>query len=168
MKNLKQVIAKSNEAKAVLSKAGVVLADNILVKTFGCSMELITCTDSTLAERVFGGGVDVTGHIDFGTKNREIKINVGSMGAFDPSCKASMSKITMQHAIVNNWEKFATIVTLLMKEEHKNNQGDVCLPETYADMINELQAMFDGDLEKALSHDAKILFKDNFTGLFNY
>ena len=58
--------------------------------------------------------------------------------------------------------------TIDLKEEHKNNQGDVMLPETYADMINELQAMFDGNLERSLSHDAKILFQDHFTGLFNY
>ena len=55
-----------------------------------------------------------------------------------------------------------------LKEEHKNNQGDVMLPDTYADMINELQAMFDGNLEGALSQDAKVLFQDQFTGLFNY
>lgn len=127
MKNLQQVIAKSNEAKKALSKAGVVLGDNILVKTFGCSMELITCEDETLATRVFGGSVDVTGHLDWGTKNREIKINVGSMGAFDPSCKASMSKITMQHAIVSNWSKFATIVTLLMDAEETKNQLEALL-----------------------------------------
>ena len=58
--------------------------------------------------------------------------------------------------------------TIDLKEEFNNNQGDCLLPETYADMINELQAMFDGNLENALSHDAKILFKDHFTGLFNY
>ena len=58
--------------------------------------------------------------------------------------------------------------TIDLKEEYNNNQGDIMLPETYEDMIEELQAMFDGSLENALSQDTKIFFKDNFTGLFNY
>ena len=122
MKTLEQVIAKSNEAKLALSKVGVVLGDNILVKTFGCSMELITCTDDTLATRVFGGSVDVTGHIDFGTKDREIKLNCGSLGAFDNTCIASVSKVTMQSNILANFEGFAKVVTLLMDAEETANQ----------------------------------------------
>jgi ribosomal protein L2 len=122
MKNLQQVIAKSNEAKLALSKVGVVLGDNILVKTFGCSMELITCTDDTLATRIFGGSVDVMGHQDWNTNKREIKLNCGSMGGFDNTCIASVSKVTMQANILANWSGFATVVTLLMDKEETANQ----------------------------------------------
>ena len=125
--NLEQVIAKSNEAKNLLAKVGVKLNDNILVKVWGESMELMTCTDSTLSEREFGGGVDVTGYKDWKTKNREIKINVGSMGAFDPTCKASMSKIAMQHAIVNNWEEFVLASSLLMDRVEAQDQMEAIL-----------------------------------------
>ena len=127
MKNLQQVIAKSNEAKKALSKAGVVLGDNILVKTFGCSMEFITCEDETLATRTFGGSVDVTGHKDWKTNKREIKLNCGSLGAFDNTCKASVSKVTMQANILANWSKFAAVVTLLMDKIETENQIEALL-----------------------------------------
>ena len=59
--------------------------------------------------------------------------------------------------------------TIDLKEEYNNNQGDVMLPESYEDMMDEIKEMFQGrDLDLMLSKDAKILFKDNFTGLFNY
>ena len=129
MKNLELAIAKSTEAKKALAKVGIELGDNILVKTFGCSMELITCEDDTLAKRIFGGSVDVTGHQDWKTKNREIKLNCGSLGAFDPSCVASVSKITMQHTIINNWKGFETVCTLLMDREETANQLEALLQD---------------------------------------
>ena len=59
--------------------------------------------------------------------------------------------------------------TIDLKEEYNNNQGDVMLPESYEDMMDEIKEMFQGrDLDLMLSKDAKILFKDNFTGMFNY
>ena len=59
--------------------------------------------------------------------------------------------------------------TIDLKEEYNNNQGDVMLPESYESMMDEIKEMFQGrDLDLMLSKDAKILFKDNFTGLFNY
>ncbi len=59
--------------------------------------------------------------------------------------------------------------TIDLKEEFNNNQGDVMLPETYEEMMEQFWEMFQGrDLDLMFSKDAKILFRDHFTGLFNY
>ena len=59
--------------------------------------------------------------------------------------------------------------TIDLKEEYNNNLNDVMLPESYEDMMEEIKEMFQGrDLDLMLSKDAKILFQDHFTGLFNY
>lgn len=126
---LEQVIAKSNTAKLALSKVGVELGSKVLCKVYGQSIELITCTDDSLTERLFGGNVDVTGYTSWKSNNREVKISTGSMGAFDPSCKASMSKIAIQHSIVSQWDKFVLVVTLLMDKVETENQLEALLQD---------------------------------------
>ena len=123
MKNtLESVIAKSNEAKVVLESCGVVLHEQILVKVFSTSIELILCEDTTMAKRIFGGDVTINGHVDWGTKNRRIELNCGSMGSFTPECQASTQKVFTQAAILSNWSEFKIGAALLMDQVEVANQ----------------------------------------------
>tara|TARA_R110002126_G_scaffold243570_1_gene386972 strand:+ start:70 stop:456 length:387 start_codon:yes stop_codon:yes gene_type:complete len=117
MKNLEQLVAKSNEVKSLLADNGIELDDNILIKVYGESLEMITCTDDTLKSKVFGGDVTVYGYRDWKSKVRKIELNTGSLGSFDINCVASTTKICTQHAILLQWNKFVEIATLFMNEE---------------------------------------------------
>jgi hypothetical protein len=120
MKTLETIIAKSNEVKSLLANNGIELGDNILIKVYGESLEMITCTDETLSTKLFGGDVTVYGYRDFKTKERKIELNSGSLGSFDINCVASTTKIMTQHAILKEWNKFVEIATLFMNEEENN------------------------------------------------
>ena len=115
MKTLETIIAKSTEVKAILSNNGIVLGEDILVKVNGMGMS-IELTSDKFSKRVFGSCVDVYGHRDFGTNNRRVELNVGSLGSFTPDCAASMAKINTQFSIVSNWSKFVEIASALMDE----------------------------------------------------
>ena len=120
MKNLEQLVAKSNEVKSLLANNGIVLGENILIKVYGESLEMITCTDDTLSTKVFGADVTVYGYRDWTSKERKVELNVGTLGSHDNTCVASVSKIMTQHAIILQWNKFVEIVTLFMNEEENN------------------------------------------------
>ena len=122
MKTLEQLIAKSNQVKSLLADNGIELGDNILIKVYGESLEMITCTDETLSTKIFGGDVTVYGYRDFKTKVRKIELNAGSLGSFDINCVASTTKIMTQHAILKEWYRFVEIVTLFMNEQEVANQ----------------------------------------------
>ena len=122
MKTLEQLIAKSNEVKGILFNNGIVLDDNILVKVYSDSMELILCEDGTMAQRVFGGEVTVNGYRDWKANKRDIQISSGSMGGFTPDCVASTTKIFTQAAILNEWSAFCLIASALMNEQEAANQ----------------------------------------------
>ena len=121
-KTLERLIKKSNEAKKAFSKVNINFSENILVKIYGSSIEIVTCEDSTLSERIFGGSVDVYGNLEWGSKERTIKLNVGSMGSFDDTCVASVSKVKIQSSILSNWDGFVTVSTLLMDQVENGNQ----------------------------------------------
>ena len=122
MKNLQQLIDKSNEVKGILFNNGIVIDDNILVKVYSDSMELILCEDGTMAKRVFGGEVTVNGFRDFKSNRRDIQISSGSMGGFTPDCVASTTKIFTQAAILNEWSAFCNVASALMNEQEAQNQ----------------------------------------------
>ena len=116
MKTLQELIAKRNEVKGILFNNGIVIDDNILIKVHSNSIEMVLCEDGTMAKRQFGGDVTVNGHTDFGTNNRRIELNVGSMGSFDVNCVASTTKVFTQAAILKEWTVFCVIATALMDE----------------------------------------------------
>ena len=122
MKTLEQLIAKSNEVKGILFNNGIVIDDNILIKVYSDSMELILCEDGTMAQRVFGGEVTVNGYRDWKANKRDIQISSGSMGGFTPDCVASTTKIFTQAAILNEWSAFCLIASALMNEQEAANQ----------------------------------------------
>ena len=122
MKTLEQLIAKSNEVKGILFNNGIVIDDNILIKVYSTSLELILCEDGTMAKRVFGGDVTVNGHCDFGTGRRRVELNVGSMGSFTPDCVASTTKVFTQCAILQKWESFCQVAVALMNQAEAENQ----------------------------------------------
>tara|TARA_R110000796_G_scaffold149574_1_gene266385 strand:- start:236 stop:628 length:393 start_codon:yes stop_codon:yes gene_type:complete len=122
MKTLEQLIEKSNAVKSLLANNGIELNDNILIKVYGESLEMITCTDETLSVKVFGGDVTVYGYRDFKSKVRKIELNTGSLGSFDINCVASTTKVMTQAAILKGWSVFVEITTALMNEQEVANQ----------------------------------------------
>tara|TARA_R110000744_G_scaffold129076_2_gene236412 strand:+ start:72 stop:467 length:396 start_codon:yes stop_codon:yes gene_type:complete len=122
MKTLQELIENSNAVKAILANSGIELNDNILIKVYSTSIEMILCEDGTMAKRVFGGDVTVMGHCDFGTNERRIELNVGSMGSFDVNCIASTTKVFTQAAILKNWDVFVLIASALMNVQEAKNQ----------------------------------------------
>ena len=122
MKNLQELITKSNEVKAILSNNGIVIDNNILIKVYSDSMELILCEDGTMAQRVFGGEVTVNGYRDWKANKRDIQISSGSMGGFTPDCVASTTKIFTQAAILNEWSAFCNVASALMNQCEAENQ----------------------------------------------
>ncbi len=117
---LEQLIAKSTRVKLLLADNGIELGDNILIKVYGESLEMITCTDETLSTKIFGADVTVYGYRDFKSKVRKIELNTGSLGSFDINCVASTTKVMTQHAILKGWNSFVEISTLFMNEEENN------------------------------------------------
>ena len=122
MNTLETIIAKSNEARIALETAGVVLDNNILVKIHGESIELMLCEDDTLSKRVFGGEINVYGYKAYGSSDRNIEINTGSMGSFTPNCVASTKKVFTQAAILSNWHNFSLVCGLLMDKAEAENK----------------------------------------------
>tara|TARA_R110000796_G_scaffold205572_1_gene321552 strand:+ start:69 stop:458 length:390 start_codon:yes stop_codon:yes gene_type:complete len=122
MRTLETIIAKSNEAKSLLADNGIVLGENILIKTYASSMEILTCTDSTLSTKVFGADVTVYGYRGYQDPSRKIELNCGTLGSHDNTCVASVSKIMTQHAIILQWNRFADIAEALMNVEESNDK----------------------------------------------
>ena len=117
MKTLQNTINKSNEAKAIFKFNNIEIADLYLIKVYVDSIEFILCEDDTMAKRVFGGDVTVTGYKNFGSNERAIQMNTGSMGGYDNTCKASVGKVFLQAAALRNWNSFTEVCEALMNAE---------------------------------------------------
>ena len=130
MTNLETMITKSNEIKGILKNMGIELPDNVLIKVWNESAEIITCTDSSFHEKVFGGDVSVTGYMRHRSSDREILLNVGSTGSFDDLDIASTSKVWIQAAILKNWSAFKNVMCIYMDSEMAENKRIQLINET--------------------------------------
>jgi len=117
MKTLENTIKKSNEIKAILKFNSIEIDEFYLIKAHGDSMEFILCEDDTMAKRVFGGDVTVTGYRNFGSNVREVQMSTGSMGGYDDTCKASVNKVFLQAELLKNWAVFTEVATAVMNAE---------------------------------------------------
>jgi hypothetical protein len=59
--------------------------------------------------------------------------------------------------------------TIDLKDLHKEHEGHCLIAPKFADMVSDLNDRYEGaDLELSLSKDAKEMFKEEFSELFNY
>ncbi len=82
-----------------------------VIKVYPETIEFILVDEN--AQRIFGGDVMVTGYI---YHDREIKINTGSMGAFDTDCQASTQKVFLMNSFLTKWEEFKVVCTWCMED----------------------------------------------------
>jgi hypothetical protein len=67
-------------------------------------------------KRIFGASIDLYGHQDFSTKEREFKISKGSMGAFNLECQASVSSYKAMAQIIYNFDEVRDIALDYMEQ----------------------------------------------------
>tara|TARA_R110002050_G_scaffold215004_2_gene351139 strand:+ start:677 stop:1030 length:354 start_codon:yes stop_codon:yes gene_type:complete len=105
---LSNELRAGQELREDLQSKGINISSEYVIKLYENSAEFI------LADRdgqiVFGGNVDVSGFINWKSGDREIKINKGSMGSFDMTCKASVESTLLMAEMIQNFEQFAESV----------------------------------------------------------
>ena len=101
------------ELREDLESKGINISTEFVIKVWENQAEFIlTNADGT---RVFGGDVGVSGFVDNTTGVREIKLNKGSMGSFDMTCKASVESFLLVAELINNFEEFSESVEFAME-----------------------------------------------------
>ena len=106
------VLELGKEFKLDCEEKGFAIENNYLVKVFTNSIEFVLQDED--CHRVFGGDVNVSGFKDFGSTERKVLINAGSMGAVDNTCVATVAKHNLMSTALNNWEEFAESCEVFM------------------------------------------------------
>ena len=109
---MKSFLELGKEFKLDLEDKGFAIENNYLVKVFNTTIEFVLEDEDN--KRVFGGDVNVSGFKDFGSNERKVLINAGSMGAVDNTCVATVAKHNLMSTALNNWEEFAESCELFM------------------------------------------------------
>jgi len=65
-------------------------------------------------QRVFGANVEMYAHIDWNTGEKNFQLSAGSMGAFNMSCKASVSKYLLMAELIKNFEAVSKLALQFM------------------------------------------------------
>ena len=69
----------------------------------------------------------------------------------------------------SNTTKMTISFTIDLKDLHKDHEGHCLIADDLEDMISDLNDRYRGaDLEMSLGKDAKEMFRDQFSELFNY
>jgi hypothetical protein len=122
MKNsIETIINDSNNIKHIFKCNGIELSDDCLVRVYSNSMT-IELTSDKFTQRVFGSTVTVYANKHFGSEERTVELNVGSLGSFTPDCASSMFIIKTQFNIVSQWKSFTEVVVALTDEVEVKNE----------------------------------------------
>ena len=112
---------KLNEAlKKDLSKKGLNINDKWDLHIQGNVIEFNLIDDN--GKRIFGSTVTVYGFKDLLTKQREIKINTGTMGAVNNTCIATLESLNLMVIALNNWAEFSKTCEYFMNKAIENDK----------------------------------------------
>jgi len=103
-----------------LAEQNINVSYDWVIKVYPETIEFILVDEN--AQRVFGGDVSVTGYRNYGEKTRDIKMNTGSMGAFDIDCQASTQKVFLMNDFLTKWEEFKAVCTWCMEDAENDRK----------------------------------------------
>lgn len=103
-----------DKLRAQLAEQNINVSYDWVIKVYPETIEFILVDEN--AQRIFGGDVMVTGYKYYDADTREIKINTGSMGAFDIDCQASTQKVFLMNSFLTKWEEFKAVCTWCMED----------------------------------------------------
>ena len=103
-----------DKLRAELAQQNISVSYDWVIKVYPETIEFILVDEN--AQRIFGGDVMVTGYKYYDADTREIKMNTGSMGAFDIDCQASTQKVFLMNSFLTKWEEFKAVCTWCMED----------------------------------------------------
>ena len=117
-------IRNGDKLRNELAEQNINVSYDWVIKVYPETIEFILVDEN--AQRVFGGDVSVTGYrkrVGFSKpKARDIKMNTGSMSAFDIDCQASTQKIFLMNDFLTKWEEFKAVCTWCMEDAENDRK----------------------------------------------